>query len=155
MSLQESPPDHGNRKLAALGGDLAEPLNNDPRSGHFLPGNAFGGRKKGARSKLTEAFWSDLHACWADRGMEAINRMIDTEPGRFVQIVASRMPQEFVLKAAEMEELDDESLVEFVLTVRRGTTEEHGPEVPGGSLEEGGDRTGAPTRESADGGEPT
>jgi hypothetical protein len=64
----------------------------DPETGRFLAGNNGGGRQKGSRNKLGEAFIADVYAKWQARGGEALERMIDTDPGGFVRVVAQVLP---------------------------------------------------------------
>jgi hypothetical protein len=44
------------------------------------------------RNKLGEAFIADVYAKWQARGGEALERMIDTDPGGFVRVVAQVLP---------------------------------------------------------------
>lgn len=76
------------------------------------------GRPKGARNKLTEAFWSDLYGAWLDHGASAIRAMIEDKPGDFVKVVASQMPKEFLVNTGALNEISDEDLAEFIATLR-------------------------------------
>jgi hypothetical protein len=64
----------------------------DPETGQFVQGYKGGGRPKGSRNKLGEAFIADVYAKWQARGGEALERMIDTDPGGFVRVVAQVLP---------------------------------------------------------------
>jgi hypothetical protein len=65
----------------------------DPETGRFVSGNNGGpGRQRGSRNKLGEAFIADVYAKWQARGTEALDRMIDTDPGGFVRVVAQVLP---------------------------------------------------------------
>jgi hypothetical protein len=64
----------------------------DPETGQFVQGYKGGGRPKGSRNKLGEAFIADVYARWQARGGEALDRMIDTDPGGFVRVVAQVLP---------------------------------------------------------------
>jgi len=68
----------------------------DGKTGRFLPGNTgFGGRPRGARSKLGEAFLEDLRDAWMTQGATALRRCAEEEPAQFCKIVASLMPKDF------------------------------------------------------------
>jgi hypothetical protein len=64
----------------------------DPETGQFVQSYKGGGRLKGSRNKLGEAFIADVYAKWQARGGEALERMIDTDPGGFVRVVAQVLP---------------------------------------------------------------
>lgn len=76
------------------------------------------GRPKGSRNKLTEAFWSDLYDKWVEKGVSAIDAMIEEKPGDFVKVVASQMPKEFLVNTGALNEISDEDLAEFIATLR-------------------------------------
>lgn len=59
----------------------------------FQPGNP--GRPKGSKNKLSEDFFRDLYATWEESGISALKATAQTEPVKFVQIVAGLMPKEF------------------------------------------------------------
>ena len=59
----------------------------------FVKGEA-PGRPKGSKSKLGEAFWTDLYGAWQKHGSKAIHEMARKAPVKFVQVVASVMPKE-------------------------------------------------------------
>ena len=67
----------------------------------FKPGQSGNpaGRPRGARSRLGEAFLSDLANAWADHGVEAIEKIAKTEPGTFVKVVSNVLPKEVVQMA--------------------------------------------------------
>jgi hypothetical protein len=65
----------------------------DRRAWHgAAPPNGGPGRPKGSRNKLGEAFIADVYAKWLARGGETLERMIDTDPGGFVRVVAGVLP---------------------------------------------------------------
>lgn len=77
---------------------MTEIISRDVRTGRFLPGNSgFGGRPKGSRNKLGEAFISDLRDVWNEMGVEALRRCAIEEPAQFVRVVASLMPRDIHL----------------------------------------------------------
>jgi hypothetical protein len=63
--------------------------------GKFLNGHALvgGGRPRGSRVKLSEAFLSDLNDSWDTHGVKALNTCATTEPTIFCRIVASILPK--------------------------------------------------------------
>jgi hypothetical protein len=76
---------------------MSETNANRDRKGRFITGNSGGGRPRGARSKLGEAFLEDLRNCWEERGAEALRRCAEEEPAQFCKIVASLMPRDLDL----------------------------------------------------------
>ena len=73
----------------------------DAKSGRFLPGNAGnGGRKKGQRNKLGEAFLEDLRDAWNEHGASALARCAEQEPGTFCRIVSGLLPKTIDLNVA-------------------------------------------------------
>jgi hypothetical protein len=67
----------------------------DPDTGQFLLGhNGLGGRPKGSRNKLGEAFVADLCAEWSNSGADALKRLASEDPASFVRVVASVLPKE-------------------------------------------------------------
>lgn len=64
--------------------------------GRFLPGNSgFGGRPKGARSKLGEDFLQKLYADFKEHGETVITKVRDDKPDVYLKVVASILPKEF------------------------------------------------------------
>jgi hypothetical protein len=76
--------------------------------GRFLTGNSGGGRPKGSRNKLAEAFIADFHADWEENGAQAIRTMRAERPHEYVKVAASLLPREF--KIETVSELSDEQL---------------------------------------------
>jgi len=109
MSLIEQPRNNGNETRRRY-----KPV--PPIEHQFKPGNP--GRPKGSRNRLAEKFWTDLYGAWQERGKEAIQRMIDDDPGGFVKVVASQMPKELLLKAESLDDLSDEDILERLELLR-------------------------------------
>ena len=65
----------------------------DPKSGRFVKGNALGGRPKGARAKIEEAFLRDFYDSWKRKGVDAIDRAADADPMGYVRVAASLLPR--------------------------------------------------------------
>ena len=66
----------------------------DETSGRFLAGHSgVGGRPRGSRVKLSEAFLADLSAAWDQHGQAALITCATTEPATFVKVVANVLPK--------------------------------------------------------------
>jgi hypothetical protein len=86
----------------------------DPK-GRFLPGNTGnGGRPRGARSKLGEAFLEDLRESWNEVGAIALKRAAEEDPVGYCKIIASLMPRDLNLNVA----VDPTAFVETFRTAR-------------------------------------
>ncbi len=122
------------RVAGASAGNLAEmppettgPHHDTPRPhrgpppGHptlWVPGQSGNpaGRPKGSRNKLAEAFYADLYAKWQLKGPEAIDKMIETDPGGFVKVIASVMPKEFNVRTDDG--MNDEQIDNLIEAIR-------------------------------------
>lgn len=60
-----------------------------PETGRFLPRNRLGGRRKGARNKLSEAFIAALADVWERDGPAVIEEVRKTSPATFLRLVAA------------------------------------------------------------------
>ena len=90
----------------------------DPKTGRFLAGNSgFGGRPKGARSKLTTEFFDDFYDAWQKHGAEALKKVAESSPRDFVRAAAMLMPKELELKSP-LTELSDAELTDLIIAVR-------------------------------------
>jgi hypothetical protein len=70
-------------------------IERDAASGQFLSGHKGGpGRPKGSKNEFVEDFWKDLRDAWKAHGRDAIKRMIETMPDKFVTVAAGKIPQE-------------------------------------------------------------
>src|SRR5262245_6027745 len=82
----------------------------DPKTGRFLPGNSgYGGRPKGSRNKLGEAFLQALQEDFEQHGAAAIQECREKKPEKYVAICASLLPKEVDMALA----VDIESGVEL------------------------------------------
>ena len=77
-----------------------------------------GGRVKGSRNKISEAFLKDLAAEWEVSGPDALKVMAKEEPGNFVKVVAALLPREFEISDSRLKELDDDELDLLINEVR-------------------------------------
>lgn len=86
----------------------------------FQPGmTKTGGRIKGSRNKISEAFLKDLAAEWEVSGPSALKIMAKEEPGNFVKIVAALLPKEFEINDNRLADLNDDEL-EMLINELRG-----------------------------------
>src|SRR6516164_11420290 len=77
----------------------------------FVKGMAkVGGRVKGSRNRISEAFLKDLAAEWEASGPDALKIMAKDEPGNFVKVVAALLPKEFSIEDNRLADLNDEEL---------------------------------------------
>jgi hypothetical protein len=87
--------------------------------GRFIAGNSgSGGRPKGARNKLSEAFAEALYNDFQANGVEAIERMRAEEPAQYVRTIASLLPKEVKVESAPLAELSDDELGRLIDVVR-------------------------------------
>lgn len=76
-------------------------IERDAKNGRFVAGNSGnGGRKPGARSKLSTQFVEDLRDCWEKHGISALERCAIEEPGMFVRTVAGLLPRDVRIDVA-------------------------------------------------------
>ena len=104
------------KKRAADIADVAS--QKDAKTGRFLPGNSgFGGRHKGARSKLTTEFFEDFYGAWQKHGAQALKDVAQKSPRDFVRAAAMLMPKEFEIKSP-LNELTDAELSDLIVAVQ-------------------------------------
>jgi hypothetical protein len=85
----------------------------------FVKGMAkLGGRVKGSRNKISEAFLKDLAAEWEASGPAALKVMAHEEPGNFVKVVAALLPKEFEISDSRLKDMDDDELDLLITEVR-------------------------------------
>jgi hypothetical protein len=68
--------------------------------GRFQTGNSGGGRPRGSRNKLGEAFIEDLRDCWNRRGIEVLERCAEQDPAALLRVIASLLPKTIDLNVA-------------------------------------------------------
>jgi hypothetical protein len=95
----------------------------------FLAGRAkTGGRIKGSRNRISEAFLKELAAEWEASGPAALKIMAKEEPGNFVKVVAALLPKEFEINDNRLADLNDDELDNLINELRaklRTTIAEH------------------------------
>ena len=89
-------------------GELAKPEQDE--KGRFIAGNSGnGGRPKGARAKLGEAFLTAMQESFARDGAATIETVRTEKPDQYLKVVASILPKEL--------DLSDETMQAFVRVV--------------------------------------
>lgn len=89
------------------------------------------GRPKGSRSKLGEAFLTDLLEDWQANGKAAIQKTREEKPADYVKVVASILPKQVEIKEDLFDGLTDEQLAAIIALADRegaGGAEAGGPE---------------------------
>lgn len=94
----------GNTDVAAA--EPGKALVRDNR-GRFLTGNSGGGRPKGARNRLSEAFVAAVADDFAEHGPDALAALRKSDPGAYLRVVASFVPREPDLAKPEEPDLAD------------------------------------------------
>jgi hypothetical protein len=85
----------------------------------FLPGRAkTGGRIKGSRNKISEAFLHDLALEWEKSGPDALKVMAKEDPSGFVKVTAALLPKEFEINHNQLADMDDQELELLINEVR-------------------------------------
>lgn len=54
-----------------------------------------GGRPKGSRNKLGEAFLNDAYETWKTRGKRCLEEMAESDPGGFCRLIGNILPDQF------------------------------------------------------------
>ena len=81
----------------------------DAATGRFITGNSgSGGRPKGARAKLGEAFLAALAADFEEGGADAAERVRIEDPSTYMRVIASTLPKE--LNVSTVADLSDEQI---------------------------------------------
>lgn len=91
--------------------------------GRFITGNSGGGRPKGSRNKLGEAFVQDLYADWSKHGTDAIRAARSEDPAAYLRVIAGLLPKEMHIKDETLDHLTDDELsdaVQAIIAARAG-----------------------------------
>lgn len=76
-----------------MGADRPKP--EQDAKGRFIAGNSGnGGRPRGARAKLGEAFMEAMRASFEEKGKAAIDAVIEDKPDQYLKVIASLMPKQ-------------------------------------------------------------
>jgi len=78
--------------------------------GRFITGNSGGGRPKGSRNQLGEAFVADLYADWQANGAETIARVREERPQDYLKVVASILPKDVNLNVSRFDHMTSAEL---------------------------------------------
>ena len=89
----------------------------------FVKGDPRAGRPRGAKTRLSNAFVTDVLAEWEKGGKDALRIFRIEEPGRFCVMVASLMPRELMIETVTSE-LPDEELDAMILRLREQLAQE-------------------------------
>lgn len=84
----------------------------DQETGRFVTGNSGGGRPKGSRNKLGEAFLEDMLADWQEHGVAAIATVRAEKPDQYLKVVASILPRDLNVSINPLEEASDDELIQ-------------------------------------------
>lgn len=86
----------------------------DPKTGQFLKGaKGVGGRKKGSRAKLGEAFFAELYSDFLEHGPQVIAQVRFRRPEIYMQVISKLMPQKLEI-STPTDGLSDERLSELL-----------------------------------------
>lgn len=112
------------------------PPEQDPQTGRFVSGNIGGGRPKGARAALGEAFLKALKEDFENHGVVAVEIVRTEKPDQYLKVIASLLPKELNLNVNDAESMTDDELIERIreldaaihpfLAGREGATSEDG-----------------------------
>lgn len=80
--------------------------------GRFLTGNTGGGRPKGSRNKLGEAFVQALADDFSEHGVAAVEKVRQSDPPTYLKIIANTLPREVLQLAMTMNANFDMSAME-------------------------------------------
>lgn len=87
----------------------------DPETGRFVAGNGGnGGRPKGSRNKLGEAFLSDMLADWEAHGPAAIATVRDEKPDAYLKVIASILPRDLNVNINPADEMTDDQILDRI-----------------------------------------
>jgi hypothetical protein len=78
-----------------------------------------GGRIKGSRNRISEAFLRDLHEEWEASGQAALKVMAKTDCSGFVKVALALLPKEFTIDDNRLKDVSDEEL-EILINELRG-----------------------------------
>lgn len=107
---------------------MVKPAQDD--KGRFVSGNIGGGRSKGSRNKLGEAFIDALHDDFAEHGVAAIQVVRTEKPDQYLKVIASLLPKDINLNVNDGQaDLTDDELIERIRTLTEAIT----PFLPGGT----------------------
>lgn len=83
----------------------------DTATGRFVTGNIGGGRPKGSRNILGEAFLADLKDDWLEHGAATIAVVRAEKPDQYLKVIASLLPKDINLNVNDAESMTDDELI--------------------------------------------
>lgn len=89
----------------------------DAKTGRFLSGNSGGGRSKGSRNKLGEAFLADMFEDWSENGKDAIAVVRKTKPDAYLKVVANILPKELNIREGAFDHMTDDELARELASI--------------------------------------
>jgi hypothetical protein len=102
---------------------VSEQLVKDAETGRFLPGNIGGGRPKGARNKLGEAFIQALHDDFEEYGIAAVKAVREEKPDQYLKVIASLLPKDVNLNLTDnLGELSDDEVLSEIRRLHASLT---------------------------------
>ena len=84
----------------------------------FQPGNPGGGRPKGSRNKLGEAFTDALYEDFQQHGVEAIQKVRAEDPSAYVRVIAGLLPKKVEITENPLESMNDDELARLIDLIR-------------------------------------
>src|SRR5262249_48708145 len=95
---------------------MTDTFQRDSKTGRFLPGNSgYGGRPKGSRNRLAEAFIAALADDFETNGPQAIAQCREKTPHKYLSVIASLLPKEAQIEISQDIQV---SVTEFVKSFR-------------------------------------
>jgi hypothetical protein len=101
----------------ALPAPAKPPKPNHDERGRFVTGNSGGGRRKGARGKLSELFLTTIADDFAKHGPATIERVRQDDPAAYLKAVASLVPRQLILereREIDYSKLSREEIIELL-----------------------------------------
>jgi hypothetical protein len=89
---------------------MLKPKPAQDEKGRFISGNSGGGRPKGSRNQLGEAFIADLYEHWQIHGIAAIRTVCDKHPVEYLKVIVSILPKDVNMNVSPFEHMTDEEL---------------------------------------------
>lgn len=74
-----------------------KPKPQQDEKGRFVSGNIGGGRPKGARAKLGEAFLLEMQRSFEEHGADTIETVRTEKPDQYLKVIAAILPKELDL----------------------------------------------------------
>jgi len=95
-------------------------------TGRFVSGNIGGGRPKGSRNKLGEAFIQAMYSDFTEHGETVIETVRTEKPDQYLKVVASILPQQLNVRVSEFDELTDDQIDQRINALARALQLETG-----------------------------